>query len=172
MKEYQIKIEPFPFIALQELRIEQEINRHGKVQAVIRIKDEWKDAYMTTLLGETWVKVIGKGEGANGDGSLYMVMFYGLVTDFSFSVDGYETLLKLEIMSGSIKMDMAPHFRVFQNEDALCKEICRQLTADYPEGGAVCTEGDRAKLQGVMLQYGETDWEFLKRVAQKAGGCV
>lgn len=169
MKEYQIKIDPFPFITLQELRIEQEINRHGKVQAVMRIKDEWKDAYMTTLLGETWVKVIGKGEGANGDGSLYMVMFYGLVTDFSFSVDGYETLLKLEIMSGSIKMDMAPHFRVFQNEDALCKEICRQLTADYPEGGAVCTEGDRAKLQGVMLQYGETDWEFLKRVAQKAG---
>ena len=54
MKEYQIKIDPFPFIALQELRIEQEINRHGKVQAVMRIKDEWKDAYMTTLLGKSY----------------------------------------------------------------------------------------------------------------------
>jgi len=60
MREYQIKIDPFPFIALQELRIEQEINKHGKAWIAMRIKDEWKNTYMNTLLEETWVRIIGK----------------------------------------------------------------------------------------------------------------
>ncbi len=170
MREYQIKIDPFPFIALQELRIEQEINKHGKAWIAMRIKDEWKNTYMNTLLEETWVRIIGKGEDEDGYNDLYAVIFCGLVTDFSFCLDGYETLLRLEVTSGSIKMDRMPHFRVFQNADSLCGGICRQLAEGYSEGRAAYMEGGQTKTDGVMIQYEETDWEFLKRMANKTGG--
>lgn len=169
MREYQIKIDPFPFIALQELRMEQEINKHGKAWIAMRIKDEWKNAYMNALLEETWVKIMAKGEDEDSSSDLYAVMFCGLVTDYSFSLDGYETLFRLKVTSGSIRMDRASHFRIFQNEDSLCEGIYRQLTDCYSEGRIVCMEGNQDKTDGVVVQYEETDWEFLKRLASKTG---
>lgn len=61
--------------------------------------------------------------------------------------------------------------RVLAGELQVAWMDCRAFCLD---GSLYCllflfAAGDRAKLQGVMLQYGETDWEFLKRVAQKAG---
>lgn len=169
MRECQIQIGPFPFVSLQELRIEQEINELGKAWVTMRIKDEWKDSYMNTLLGETWIRIIGKGEDEDENDSLYMIMFCGLVTDFSFSMDGYETLFRLEAASGTVKMDMLTHFRVFQNAGSPCLKICKQLTESYTGGKVVCMEGNEANLEDIMIQYEETDWEFLKRVAQRAG---
>lgn len=169
MREYQIKIEPFQFIALQELCIKRETNEHGQAVVTMRIKEEWKEAYMGILSKETWVKIMGIGETENDGSAVHAILFCGLVTDFEFDSDGYETILKLELTSGSIMMDLNPHFRVFQNESALCAGIHQQLVCAYQEGQAVCMEGDEDRTGGVLVQHGETDWEFLKRVAGRTG---
>lgn len=169
MREYQIRIEPFEFIALQTLRIEQEINEHAKAQVVMRIKDDRSEHYMGILSKETWVKIIGVGEVADKEAATNIILFYGLVTDFQFSHDGYETTLMLEIMSGTYLMDLKQHFRVFQNNMTRCVDIHNQLMATYPEGKVVCREGNEDKADGVLIQHQETDWKFLRRIAGKDG---
>ena len=62
MREVQIQIEPFAYIALQKLTISQRINQHGEAKVSMRIKDECKEAYLGTLMKPTWVRIIGKGE--------------------------------------------------------------------------------------------------------------
>lgn len=59
MRDYQIKIEPFEYIALQELTINRTINKHATATVTMRIKDEWKEKYMGVLAGETWVRMTG-----------------------------------------------------------------------------------------------------------------
>lgn len=49
MRDYQIKIEPFEYIALQELTINRTINKHATATVTMRIKDEWKEKYMGVL---------------------------------------------------------------------------------------------------------------------------
>lgn len=167
MRDYQIKIEPFEFIALQELKIKQKINAHAVAEVTMRIKDEWKEKYMGILSGETWVRITGIDKQEKS--AVYTVLFHGIITDFSFVQDGYETLFKLEITSGTILMDLRHHFRVFQNEKAACTQIHERIIGTYPEGQISCVEGSQDKTEGVLIQFKETDWEFLKRLAGRNG---
>lgn len=169
MREYQIKTEPFEFIALQELKMERKVNDHAKAEITMRIRDDRQEQYMGILSGETWVKIKGVGEQSGREAAVNTVLFYGLVTGFEFSSNGYETLLKLELTSGTILMDLQQHFRVFQNRESACTGIHKQLTGAYPEGQADCLEGSGDSTEGVLIQYRETDWEFLKRIAGRTG---
>lgn len=169
MREYQIKVEPFEFIALKELRIERKVNEHTKAEIAMCIEDDKQEKYMGILSGETWVKIIGVGEQSGNNGGERSVLFHGIVTDFLFSHDGYETSLRLEIKSGTVLMDLKPHFRVFQNKASACADIHRQLVGSYQEGKVICREENSGQTGGVLIQYQESDWAFLKRVAGRVG---
>ncbi len=168
MREYQIQVEPFKYKALQNLIIKSVVNHHAEAAVAMRIKDEDREQYMSMLTKQTWVRITGVGE-QNGGNDVRTIMFQGLVTDFMFSNDGYETILELKITSGTVLMDLQPHFRVFQNKDALCADIYSKLTAAYQDGMAVCMEGQENRTEGVLMQYQETDWEFLRRLAGRKG---
>ncbi|MCM1251961.1 MAG: contractile injection system protein, VgrG/Pvc8 family [Clostridium sp.] len=167
MRDYQIKIEPFAYIALQEFTINRTINEHAKATLIMRIKDEWKEEYMGILAEETWVRITGIDKADGGE--INTVLFHGIVTGYSFSQDGYETLMKLDMTSGTILMDLKQHFRVFQREETLCADIHRKIAAAYPDNQVLCTEGGEDKTEGVLVQFQETDWEFLKRLAGRTG---
>lgn len=169
MREFQIKIEPFEFIALRKLEINRQVNEHAKAEITMCIEDNKQDTYMRLLSGETWVKIIGIGEQGNREGVERNILFHGIVTDFSFAHSGYETILKIKLSSGTILMDMQSHFRVFQNTASVCAEIHRQITNTYPNGKIICQKGNSDKTEGVLIQYQETDWKFLKRVAGRTG---
>ncbi len=168
MREIQIQIELFAYVALQKLTISQSINQHGEARVIMRIKDEWKEAYLETLRKPTWVRIMGKGE-EEGEGATYTVLFHGLVTNFALGQNGYETILELQLSSGTILMDRQKHFRVFQNEEADCMELYYSLTSAYPEGQVKAAEEKKEKTEGVLIQYQETDWQFLKRLASRTG---
>ena len=126
MREYRILIEPFSYIAIRKLDIEKKVNDHGKAEIAIVINDQWKEEYIEILTKETWVKIVGVGEGA-----VHTVLFYGYATDFSFHHNGYETVLELELRGGTILMDAEPHFRIFQNEETLCFDIHKKLPKGF-----------------------------------------
>ena len=65
MKEYNIRTSPVSFLAILELRMEREVNRHGKVTVTGYIADEDEEKYLKMLTGEIWEKV----EGISGDGA-------------------------------------------------------------------------------------------------------
>ena len=167
MRDYEIKIEPFDYIALKELRIVREINCHAAAKIMMRIKDNLEEQYMDTLMNQTWVRIIAVDK--EEESAVHTVLFHGIVTDFSFTRDGYETILTLELKSGTVLMDLKPHFRVFQNEEALCTSIHQKIAGTYTGGRAACTEGEQDRTMGTLVQYQETDWEFLRRLAGRTG---
>ncbi len=167
MRDYEIKIEPFEYIALKELKIDRKVNCHAGAEVRLRIKDGMEEQYMGALIKQTWVRItaVDKDE----EIAVYTILFHGVVTDFSFIHDGYETILALELKSGTILMDLEPHFRVFQNEEALCTSIHQKIAGTYTGGRASCTEGEQDRTMGTLIQYQETDWAFLKRLAGRTG---
>ena len=169
MREYQIRIEPFEYISIQDLKIIRSVNAHAQASVTVQIRDEWEERCIGILSGETWVKVTGISEQDGSGSAIHTVLFYGLVTDFSFSHDGYGTTMSLVLTSGTILMDLEPHFRVFQNKTSLCTMIHKKIVGSYPEGRVLMTEGGSDKTSGVLIQYHETDWEFLRRIAARTG---
>ena len=172
MREYHIGIEPFEYTAVQDIKITRAVNEHAEASVTVQIRDGREEEYLGMLAGEAWVRIIGTG-GQDGDaGAVHTVLFHGIVTDFSFSHDSRGTTMYLALASGTVLMDLEPHFRVFQNENALCASIHEGITGAYPDGRATCTEGGSDRTRGILIQYRETDWEFLKRMAAASGRCL
>lgn len=169
MKETQINITPFAYTALYQLTINRNINEHARADITMGIKSGLEEQYLGILSQETWVKITGTDSMDDDEGAVHTVLFYGIVTDFQFGHNGHETILKLELTSGTVFMDLNPHFRVFQNEASSCVRIHQDLVRTYPEGQVICMEGSKDKTQKVFIQYEETDWEFLKRLAAETG---
>ena len=160
MRDYQLKIEPFEYVALQNVEIHKGLNCHADAKISIRIKDDRKEEYLSILAADTWLKVTAEGETGTS-----AVLFYGIVTGFAMGQDGYETILRLEAKSGTVLMDDKEHYRVFQNKDTICSLLFHKITDTYKEGKVNYVEGESDRTEGVLMQYRETDWEFLKRLA-------
>lgn len=160
MRDYRIKVEPFGYVALQNVEIHKRLNCHADAKILMRIKDDKREEYLSTLSEDTWLKVTAEGEGGTN-----AILFCGIVTDFAMEQDGYETTLRLEAKSGTVLMDDKEHFRLFQNKDTVCSLLYEQITAAYEGGKVKFAEGEDDRTENVLMQYRETDWEFLKRLA-------
>lgn len=162
MKEYNLKTEPLTFISIGRLEISRQVNEHGTARIEGYIVDEDEEVYLKQLVGKVWEKV--DAEGRDGETK---TLFCGLVTGFSIDRTNGQKRMTLELTTGTCLMDMKPHFRTFQNGAMTYEEIFRQITETYENSGLIKNRPLTEATGGLIVQYKETDWEFLKRMAGK-----
>lgn len=162
MREYNVRTSPVEFLDILELQMDEAVNCHGKMIISGHITDEQEEEYLGLLSGNVWeqVQMVGK------DGEI-QVLFSGIVTDFAIIHKNDQRKLTLEIMSGSSLMDSKRHLRSFQNPDIKYNQIFKEIAAGYEETEVSFSEPWEEKTGELVLQYYETDWEFLKRVASR-----
>ena len=91
--------------------------------------------------------------------------WYGLIYDMEIQHLLHEKYLKLTLISQSVKMDQERRTRSFQNNGTMISEIIEYVCKDY---NAIVTINDTdKKMDEMVVQYQETDWEFLKRLASQ-----
>ncbi len=62
-------------------------------------------------------------------------------------------------------MDVQKHQRSFQDSGYTYRQIADCCNEAYPKAGMIMTAGKNASVSGFLMQYQETDWAFLKRLA-------
>lgn len=160
MREYNIITSPVAFLDILELRQEEEINRHGRMVISGHISDEQEEECLGLLTGEVWELVQAVGM----DGEI-RTLFTGIVSDFSISMADGQRRLTLELMTGSSLMDKKKHFRSYQDPAVAYEQIFREIMSGYTDS-AVSFSRPYSEASGeLILQYEETDWDFLKRLA-------
>lgn len=167
MREYHIRTSPVEFLAILELKMEKEINRHGRLDITGYIEDGQEEEYLRLLSGEVWEKV----EGISGSGEPEM-LFWGIVTGFCIETVNDQKKMKLEITTGSCLSDREEHLRTYQDKNKTYEEIFRERAGEYSGGGVIFTRPLKRAAEKLLLQYRETDWEFLKRLASWEQSCI
>ena len=119
--------------------------------------------YLGLLTGKVWETVQAVGM----DGEV-KTLFTGIVTDFSVSVLNDQRKLTLELMTGSILMDEKKHFRSYQNPSVTYEQIFRETAAGYADSSVSFSKPYSEAPGELVLQYEETDWNFLKRLAGRS----
>ncbi len=157
---YNINTSPISFLAILELKLEMEINRHGTMTITGYINEEDEETCLKTLSGEVWEKV--EEVGKDGDKS---VLFWGVVSGFFIERLNDQSRLTLEIMTGSSLMDEEKHLRSYQDTSIKYKQIYQQTNESYADNGIIFSSPLQEKVENLILQYDETDWAFLKRLA-------
>ena len=102
------------------------------------------------------------------------ILFWGTVTYFDIEVGKSEDKeireLHLEAKSFSYLLDQIPQNRSFQNQQTLYSEIIELILSSYERANYLMAPDMKGKSTNCFIvQYQETDWCFLKRLASQKG---
>ncbi len=96
------------------------------------------------------------------------LLFSGVLTDVQVSEHGQMKTLRIEGKSRSWLMDREKHSRSFQDTGMTFQNLVREILMGYEEADLNYAAEER-ELKSLIVQYEETDWEFLQRVLSQAG---
>ncbi|MFW5436754.1 late control protein [Paenibacillus apiarius] len=99
-------------------------------------------------------------------------LFMGRLNHLEVKVVRDVHYITVEAVSHTYAMDMAVKTRSFQQPDRLYREIAQEIVASYPGGDLIDYAFNERQQGKFIMQYEETDWTFLKRIASHAGALL
>jgi hypothetical protein len=164
MKAEQIYISDFDFLSLERLEIDQWIGQHATAVISGYISDEYVHEYQGRVMENRLVTITAVGE----DGEKKAVMG-GIIAGFSFEKMTHDVKMCLVLKSGTYLMDRTPHFRSFQNLNETYLDVMNRISAFYGSHGVIAESCVQQETVDFLLQYKETDWTFVRRLASRFG---
>jgi len=167
MRECRIEITEFEFLSILSLTIDVEINKHACAIITGLISDENAAAYREKLTQDVWTRISAIDENKQSTD-----VMNGIVAGFSMESFPHRTILTLKIMSGTWLMDCETHFRTFQNPNLSYEQVMEVIGKGYTDSYFAGISAIKSPIGGLLLQYLETDWEFIRRIASHFGSYI
>ncbi|ABR36489.1 phage baseplate assembly protein V [Clostridium beijerinckii] len=155
----EIKVNGYSLETIKSLKIETDINKHAVLKLTGILKNEIKDSDITSTTNNKTIEVC-YGENEN------ITLFYGIVTDIKINVELDVYTLSIEAKSMSYLMDIKLKSKSFQNTSITVHGLIDSIMKNYSESNYILNIPDE-EIKELLIQYEETDWEFLKRIASK-----
>lgn len=99
-------------------------------------------------------------------------LFAGVIREAELVRVGGYNRFHVALLSGTCLMDREVRSRSFQDVGRTYSQVAQQVCSEYSGGAAICTVGEDKTLGQPVIQYRETDWEFLMRMASHCGGVL
>lgn len=151
---------PFALSSVTKMKIKQGLNHHSRAWLEGTLQDQ--DVHACSNL--SWREnVTIRYE----DGQSNQILFSGIPYGIKIKYKG-QANVSLELCSRSILMDDEKKTRSFQRKDKTYKALFRELVK--ANGGDIIDYASASDVYDApLIQYEETDWEFLKRVSSQIG---
>lgn len=162
-----IIVSPYKFEKIKKLKITREINEHGRLYITGIISDENADEYVEVATEDEIIKVSVKDDEGN-----ITDLFQGIVTNISINASNDVRTLEVEALSKTFLMDVQKRSRSFQNKESTYEDIFTIINSGYSNIQSIDNVTYGAKIGKLIVQYKETDWEFIKRLASHFNGAV
>lgn len=162
-KQYEINSEqlivksPIPILSLLEMNIFNDINAH----CILKLRAVAEEENYGEILGTDWsgksVSVFNK---ENGNGAF----FVGVIDKILCRKENQLLIVEINGINATVKLDRQKKQRSFQNIEMTYRQVVEKVLKAY-DGSEVIwhVEGDK-KIESPIIQYDETDWEFLLRL--------
>ncbi len=161
MRDNHIHINPFPLLNILDFKGHQSINQHGYVSFLGHIK---ADAVQSCIAVAQQENPIIRVTVIDESGSS-LLFFAGVLTEFEITVENQLNLLRAKVMTGTYLMDLNPHIRSFQSPAMTYSTVVNTPNGGYDNISVSINIGGSEQIPGLILQYNETDWTFIKRMA-------
>ena len=162
MRDYNINTAPLSFLSILDIQMKEEIGEHGVMTITGYIEDEAEQEYLSLLTGDVWERVEKVGKDGERE-----ILFWGIVTDFSIHSEYHQKQMTLKLATGSWLMDQEKHLRSYQDSNITYEQIFRSISKGYLDADIIFRSSLEDTIGKLVLQYYETDWQFLKRLASR-----
>lgn len=152
----------FGVVAINELEFNIEANCHAKAKLKGRV-DKKKFLEMDKgSLERHIVKILILEE----DGSEpRQPIFSGYPKQITFWEEANFCHISLEVSSGTILLDREKKSRSFQDISMNYSDIIKKAVKDISGASVICSKGNEIKSTKPLIQYMETNWDFILRLA-------
>ncbi len=154
-----LQLFPFELVSIKDIYIKKEINEHGKMYISGIIPAEIKDEYVNLATPDLAVGLVSTK-------SDIKTIFCGVIADIEVKTYGDNYELILECLTSSYYMDTLIKRRSFQDINKRYSDIVRGITYEQ-QGGDVGFMVEDKVTNEFIIQYKETDWQFIKRMASR-----
>ena len=160
-------ISPYNVQTLHDIQIIQTVNNHAKLYVTGMIPEEKKDSCLSMAKSGDLIEL-----NQIKDGTVVRPLFKGIVSKLSIRVVRAIYYIELEAISHTFQLDIKQKSRSFQHHAMPYKELVGNILADYPGADAIDHASQSTKLGKFIVQYKETDWQFLRRMASHFGAVL
>ena len=104
----------------------------------------------------------------HNNGKEVEILFSGILSEICLEESSGMDIVRLEGKSYSWLMDLTKKSRSFQDAQMSYRTMTEIVMKDYP-GSRLMFTGPETSIGKLIVQYEETDWEFLKRIISSLG---
>ncbi|WP_244188374.1 contractile injection system protein, VgrG/Pvc8 family [Paenibacillus kribbensis] len=159
---------PFQPHHIEQLQITRAINDHAYLHISGMLSEEQGAACIGQDMEQEPIVI----RQLDDQGQSLRRLFHGIVTQMSVNCTRGVYTFELKAASHSYQMDIKSKRRSYQDIHRTYDDLVTALVRKYQYGDAIDTVTNYAKLDTFVLQYDETDWAFLKRLASRFGSVL
>lgn len=158
---------PYAVKAVRGFRIERKFNAHARCTFTAVMTEEEAEACLRRSSFEDSLALRKPAEPRAEN------WFAGGMTHVDIQMEDGIPLVQVEALSRTYAMDVQPRNRSYQNKHLTYTDAIAKLVADYPGGDAQnMATSEQAAIGSLMVQFEETDWQFMKRLASRVGTVI
>ena len=150
------------FLTVLECKVEKKVNTHGRAILYGYISAEEEKLLLNRVMKAPLEQIYVLDE--RGEKHCF---FTGVVEELKIEVEGEVKKARISFISGTILLDLKPNTRVFQDISMSYNELFRVINQEYSDAQTFLEEDEA--IGEFTVQYEETDWEFMKRIASRIG---
>ena len=106
---------------------------------------------------------------SNADLDALCPIFYGSAKSINVHQEGSMFYTELSLQGMTAELDTMPKSRSFQNVDMTYQQVVEEVLLDTPNATAQFSDVAKQAIGRPLIQYEETDWDFIKRLASMVG---
>lgn len=148
----QLRLEGIKIQKLNDCCICQETGGHGELFLRAYAEKDWFDEVKSFQPIRLYVS-----------GEQEQTLFCGVLTEFVEESAGEIEEIRMKAKSYTYLMDIKKKSRTFQDTAMTYTQLLASILNEYGDGGFLSAVEDRP-IGELVIQYQETDWDFLKRV--------
>jgi len=153
-------VSPYEIQTLHNLTLTQTVNDHARLLITGFIPAQQKDSCMQLASSSDRIELYQKRKGQR-----QQALFKGQVTELAIRMVMGVYQIELEAVSLTFSMDCKEKYRSFQHDKMTYQAMLKKVLEDYSGADAIDTVTNATPIKQFILQYKETDWQFLQRMA-------
>jgi hypothetical protein len=165
MRESRLLVDPPLLATVLSCEITKAVGEHGRAKITGIGAAGAEASHERILAGETSVALK-----AISDGAAPKTIFRGVPVSVREIWRNGVRELAIELMTGSCLLDMVERTRVFQSPTATYEDLLRHIGEGRDDYDFLMTMGENTPIKDLIIQYRETDWAFIKRLASHLRG--
>ena len=157
----------FNVTGILDLEIEHKVNEHGRMTVRGYLGNSPEPAERLPSEGSEIKLMYTDEEGLTEQ----IPLFAGLIQKVHIFQEGGVRQVILSAVSGSYLLDQEKRSCSFQDISMSYKDVVKQVL-QKSGGSAICSIGKETQIGKPLIQYEETDWEFIKRLASHSNSVL